>query len=189
MVRFSGAALFAPLCFPAAGQHGVERRDAAGQLHRHEAAAELLADLRREMGQFAAANPELLLEDKGASLALHYRRAPHQEGEVRALLTALVDGSGGTFKLQPGKMVYEIKPAGRDKGAAIVEFMEEQPFRGRIPLFIGDDVTDEYGFAAVNNLGGITIKVGEGDTAAAWRVPNVDGARAWLEEYASRAAP
>jgi trehalose 6-phosphate phosphatase len=119
-------------------------------------------------------------------MALHYRRAPHLEGEVRALLAALVEDSGGAFKLQPGKMVYEIKPAGRDKGAAIAEFMEEQPFHGRIPLFIGDDVTDEYGFAAVNRLGGITVKVGEGDTAAAWRVPDVEGARAWLEEYAAR---
>ena len=79
-------------------------------------------------------------------------------------------------------MVVELKPSGQDKGTAIIEFMNEAPFRGRIPVFIGDDITDEHGFVAVNNLGGHSVKVGSGSSAARWRIPNVTAVRAWLEE-------
>jgi trehalose 6-phosphate phosphatase len=176
--------LFSPRRFAAAGQHGAERRDAAGVLHRHGAPDERLAALRRRAEAFMARQPSLLLEDKGASLALHYRRAPYLEPEVRALCDALVEEGGGAFVLQAGKHVCEIKPAGRDKGAAIAEFMAERTFRGRLPLFVGDDLSDEFGFAAVNRLGGIAVKVGAGESIAPWRLPDIQAARCWLAEYA-----
>ena len=79
-------------------------------------------------------------------------------------------------------MVLELKPAEKDKGTAINEFMGELPFHGRIPVFVGDDVTDEYGFLVVNGLHGYSIKVGLESSAAGWRIPDVKSVRAWLEE-------
>ena len=78
--------------------------------------------------------------------------------------------------------MLEVKPAGRDKGTAIAEFMAEPPFAGRRPVFVGDDVTDEYGFRVVNDLGGDSVKVGEGQSAARWRLENVQAVRAWLAD-------
>jgi trehalose 6-phosphate phosphatase len=95
----------------------------------------------------------------------------------------LVEELGGRFELQTGKMVFEIKPTGVDKGLAILEFMREAPFRGRTPVFIGDDHTDEYGFRAVNRLRGDSIKVGRGPSEAHWRLPNAASVRAWLARF------
>jgi trehalose 6-phosphate phosphatase len=88
---------------------------------------------------------------------------------------------GDEYCVQPGKRVVELKPAGRDKGVAILEFMQEVPFHQRTPVFLGDDATDEYGFAMVNSMNGHSIKVGPGPTAATWRLGDVLGARAWLD--------
>ena len=139
-------------------------------------------DLRHCILNWAFKIPELLVEDKGMSIAVHYRQAPQFAGEVRRMLGECLVQCGDTFRLQEGKMVVELKPAGQDKGTAIIEFMNEAPFRGRIPVFIGDDITDEHGFVAVNNLGGHSVKVGPGSSAARWRIPNVTAVRAWLEE-------
>ncbi len=84
------------------------------------------------------------------------------------------------MEVQGGKMVAELKPSSRDKGIAIQEFMRERPFAGRTPVFIGDDLTDEYGFAVVNKLGGHTIKVGRGETAARWRISDAAAVRRWI---------
>jgi len=176
--------LFAPLKLPAAGQHGVERRDAAGETHFHAGCGIQLDALRRRAAALAQRHPELLVEDKGASVAVHFRRAPHLAGEVRACLEEWLE-EAADFKLQGGKMVLEAKPAGRDKGTALLEFMAEAPFLGRLPVFLGDDVTDEYGFQAVNRLGGLAIKVGEGPSVAPWRLPDVAAVHAWLGELAS----
>src|SRR6266853_224354 len=85
--------------------------------------------------------------------------------------------------LQSGKMVMEIKPSGKDKGTAIEEFLAEAPFRDRLPVFIGDDLTDEFGFELINRVGGCSVKVGEGSSAAHWRLPNADAVRAWLKRF------
>ena len=125
----------------------------------------------------------LVLEDKGASVALHFRLAPQLE---QAALDAVREASaplGSAVQVQGGKMVWELKPAGADKGTAIEEFMREPPFAGRTPVFLGDDVTDEHGFRVVNRLGGHSIKVGAGDSAARWRLPDPAAARAWLREW------
>lgn len=180
--------LFAPLALPVAGQHGVERRDAAGAVHRHAHTAPEIAGVRAELDAFAAAHPGVLIEDKGLTLAIHYRLAPRAAAAVAALAERLVARPGGALAIQRGKMVVELRPAGKDKGTAIAEFMHEAPFRGRTPVFLGDDLTDEYGFSIVNGLGGLTVKVGDGSTEARTRLADVDAVRAWLERLADAGA-
>ena len=176
--------LFAPLCLPIAGQHGAERRDAAGAVHADSLCAEHFGALRRCVAAWAEAVPGVLLEDKGMSLAVHYRRAPHLGGAVLHALRECLERVGDGFKLQPGKMVLEVMPAGKDKGTAIMEFMREAPFASRIPVFVGDDIADEHGFAVVDGLGGHSVKVGPGPPAARWRIPDVATVRRWLRALA-----
>jgi trehalose 6-phosphate phosphatase len=168
------------LRLPAAGQHGIERRDAVGRLSHHALPTRELVWARGELAAAAAAYPGLELEDKGLSLALHYRRAPRLAGYAHRLARSLAVRLGPQYAIQTGKRVVEMKPAGKDKGAAVVEFMAEDPFRGRTPVFVGDDRTDEYGFATVNRMHGHSLKVGPGRTAARWRLPDVQTVRAWL---------
>lgn len=165
--------LFAPLRLPCAGIHGLERRSADGSVHREHAAA-LLTPLRGPLASFVSRNPGLLLEDKGQSLALHFRNAPGCAEEAEALLTRLLAEGGAPLELKSGKMVLEVKPGSADKGTAIAAFMQEPPFAGRRPVFIGDDVTDEDGFAFVNAAGGLSVRVGRPAeaTAARHRLPD-----------------
>jgi trehalose 6-phosphate phosphatase len=181
--------LFAPMRLPIAGQHGAERRDAIGEMHHHPHCKQQLDDLRRCILEWAVEVPDLLVEDKGMSVAVHYRQAPRLAEEVQRMLGGCLARYGDAFRLQEGKMVLELKPAGKDKGTAIIEFMNEVPFHGRIPVFVGDDATDEHGFTAVNNLGGYSVKVGPGPSAARWRIPNVTAVRIWLEEMLGRLKP
>jgi trehalose 6-phosphate phosphatase len=174
--------LFAPLKLPIAGQHGGERRAANGQITRKDRLSQLSA-ARQVLEKFVEAHPGLLLEDKGLTLAIHYRRTPHFKPAVEAVMNGLMQAIGKAFILLAGNMVYEIRPSGTDKGLAIVEFMQETPFTGRVPVFIGDDVTDEDGFVVVNRLGGYSIKVGDGETAARWRLPDVAAVLGWIANY------
>jgi trehalose 6-phosphate phosphatase len=173
--------IFSPLRLPVAGQHGLERRDAAGGMHHHDFPRERLRRAAGELGAFAAAHAGLILEDKGASVALHFRRAPELEPRCRDAIRAAQAAVGDAFEVQGGKMVFELKPSGRDKGAAIAEFMVEPPFAGRLPAFLGDDATDEFGFDVVNQLGGHSVKVGEGEGAARWRIADAREVRSWLQ--------
>lgn len=178
--------LFAPLRLPAAGQHGVERLDASGRIHGHHPAGDALRAAARHIAAWSGDHPGLVFEDKGASLALHYRGAPRLGDEVRRLVGALAADLGGAFELQEGKMVLEIKPAGRHKGSAVEEFMREPPFAGRNPVFIGDDLTDEHGFAVVNRLGGLSVKVGPGPTVAQQRLADAAAVRHALGRMTGR---
>ena len=173
--------LFAPLKLAAAGQHGVERRDARGRVHRGSYPRDRLQRAAEAVRDFAAAHDGLVFEDKGASFALHYRLAPALEQAAREVMRGAAKKLGDWVEIQLGKMVIELKPAGRDKGMAIGEFLREPPFAERTPVFIGDDVTDEDGFRVVNRAGGHSIKVGEGRTQARWQVSDPAAARAWLE--------
>ena len=175
--------LFAPLVLPAAGQHGAERRDGHGQRHRHRFPVKALEPAANDIRSFAARHRGLVFENKGASVALHYRLAPEMARQAHAKVREAAEALGKAVEVQGGKMVVELKPAGCDKGAAINAFMQEPPFAGRVPVFLGDDVTDEYGFRVVNRLGGHTIKVGEGPSAARWRLENPAAARAWLSAW------
>ena len=175
--------ILAPLVLPAAGQHGAERRDAKGVRHRHRFPANVLRPVAVGIRSFAARHQGLVFEDKGASVALHYRKAPQLARAAQAAVREAAGPLGTQVEVQDGKMVVELKPAGCDKGKAITQFMQEAPFAGRQPVFIGDDVTDEYGFRVVNAMGGHTVKVGEGPSVARWRLENPASTRAWLQAW------
>lgn len=163
-----------------AAQHGMERRSAAGRISRPTRSTRL-TNARRELAALAARHPGLLLEDKGLSLALHYRGAPRLASYVHRVARAVAAPLGPTYCVQRGKRVIEIRLAGADKGTAIVAFLAEPCFRGRTPVFLGDDRTDEHGFAMVNRLGGYSVKIGPGRTVAQWRLPTVASVRDWLD--------
>ena len=175
--------LFSPLVLPAAGQHGAERRDAQGNRHRHRFPVSALRPAAGGIRSFAARHQGLVFEDKGASVALHYRLAPQLAAAAQKAVRDAAEPLGDAVEVQGGKMVVELKPAGCDKGAAIESFIQEAPFAGRVPVFFGDDITDEYGFRVVNRLGGHSIKVGEGASVARWRLENPAAARAWLGHW------
>jgi trehalose 6-phosphate phosphatase len=167
----------------AAGLHGSERRRADGSLARtgDAAAAAALDRLRAPLAAFARGRPGLLLEDKGGTIALHYRALLQAEGEIRAFAEALCRRAGPALRLIAGKMVVEFQPRNASKAAAIAAFMAEPPFAGRRPVFLGDDTTDEDGFAEVNRRGGVSVRVGPpAATAAGYRLASVSAALEWL---------
>ena len=175
--------LLSPLVLAAAGQHGAERRDAQGRRHRHRFPVASLKPAASGIRSFAARHRGLVFEDKGASVALHYRLAPQLEAAAQRVVREAAEPLGDAVEVQGGKMVVELKPAGCDKGSAIESFMQEPPFVGCVPVILGDDVTDEYGFRVVNRLGGHSVMVGEGPSAARWRLQDPAAARAWLGEW------
>ena len=168
------------LRLPLAGQHGLERRDAAGRLWIHAAPPAAKCAIKEALAPVLARYPGLLLEDKGLTLALHYRLAPQLAAYAHRLMVRLVGAAGAGLEVQRGKSVAEVKPFGIDKGTAVTEYLAESPFRGRRPVFIGDDLNDEHGFAEVNKLDGISIKVGKGGSCARFRVRDVAAVRRWL---------
>jgi trehalose 6-phosphate phosphatase len=172
--------------FCVAGQHGAERRDFSGTMHGHDVPRIALEEARRRLRMVAARHAGLVLEDKGVNLALHFRSAPELSAELQDAVRSLTADLGGEFEMQLGKMVVELRPTGKDKGVAIAEFLDEAPFRGRLPVFVGDDLTDEHGFALINRVGGYSVKVGEGKSAARWRLPDSAAVRAWLADFVDR---
>ena len=175
--------LFPGTVFPMAGQHGYERRAADGSWHVHVPHAAELARLHDALTDLAGRHKGLLLENKGVTLAVHYRRVPQLASYIHQAMRAEVARANRSqlgWRLQPGKGVLEVKPDGRNKGTAILEFMAEPPFRGRFPVFAGDDCTDEFGFDVVARLGGWGVKVGEGATRAQFRLADVDAVRQWI---------
>lgn len=178
--------LFAPLRFCASGVHGCERREATGHIVRPDVPPEMLHEARLELQHFVAQRPGLILEDKGFGLAVHFRLAPQFGAEVIEKMQRVCRSLGPAFALQAGKLVLEIHPAGFTKGTSIAAFMQQAPFSGRLPVFLGDDITDEDGFKVVNEHGGISIKVGDAPTTLARRrLADVHEARRWLRTLPS----
>lgn len=173
--------IFHDQALPVAGQHGIERRDVNGRVTRHTFPIGALARARARLAAIASRHQGLMLEDKELSLALHYRQQPALGSYVHRLMRTIQAEIGADYTVQRGKRVVELKPSGKDKGQAVYEFMAESPFNGRVPVFVGDDATDEYGFAAVNALGGYSIKVGKGRSRAPWRLSDVEAVQTWLE--------
>lgn len=150
--------LFAPLKLPAVGGHGAETRLRAGEAPQR--IADLNSDLRARLVAAVAGRPALEYEDKGYSVALHFRRAPDEEGRIAAhVRDALAAFPNEQTEVLPGKMMIEVKRPGISKGSAVRALMQRAPFAGRAPVFIGDDVTDESVFAVMPELGGVSFSV------------------------------
>lgn len=174
-----------PLRLPAAGVHGIQHRNAAGETTAEGFDEKDFCRLRHLVVDFAEAHDGLLAEVKPGSVALHYRYCPEMEADCRRLASELESMIPG-MKTVRGKMVVDMKLADRTKGDAIARFMDEPPFRHRIPLFFGDDVTDEDGFRIINALGGISVKIGDGESEATCRLASTAEFRRWLADTADR---
>src|SRR5690349_4005234 len=153
--------IFAPDQFPAVGGHGAEMRIAIDSEAVASHAPPMDKELKRRLAAIARLSPGILLEDKGYSLALHYRLAPHAEKAIYAAVSLIrADFPNAPIEVLPGKCVCEIKHSGFTKATGVRELMTHEPFRGRRPLFIGDDVTDESVFAIMPDLDGLAFSVG-----------------------------
>lgn len=153
--------IFAPEVFPAVGGHGAEMRLdlESEQVAAH--APQMDRELKRRLAAIAKLSPGILLEDKGYSLALHYRLAPHAEKAIYAAVSLIrADLPNAPIDVLPGKCVCEIKHAGFTKASGVRELMTHEPFKGRRPFFIGDDVTDETVFAIMPDYDGLSFSVG-----------------------------
>jgi trehalose 6-phosphate phosphatase len=162
------------------GSHGVELR-LAGQALRAAEPPAGVAEARAAARRFAETAPGLLVEEKPAGVALHYRQAPDRAYSVGTFMAAVAERTG--LSLLHGKMVAELRPRGADKGAAIRAMMAEPPFAGARPVFVGDDITDEDGFQVASEMGGAGILVGPPRaTRAAWRLDDVPAVARWLTD-------
>src|ERR1700733_5316639 len=140
--------IFAPARFLAVGGHGAEMRISIGSEAVATHAPPMDQELKRRLAAIARLSPGILLEDKGYSLALHYRLAPHAEKAIYEGVSLIrADLPNAPIEVMPGKCVCEIKPSGFNKASGVIELMSHAPFKGRRPIFIGDDVTDESVFA------------------------------------------
>lgn len=176
-------ALLAPLRLPVAGVHGLTRRDGAGTIHGVPSAA-FLVDGEQALLAFATANPGLLVERKAGAIALHYRARPDLEAASIAAVETIAQHHENV-RVTRGKMVVEARRGGADKGTAIAAFLSEPPFFRRIPVFAGDDITDEDAFALVAARGGVTIKIGDGPTLAEHHAASTSEFIHWLAGLAA----
>lgn len=153
--------IFAPDQFPAVGGHGAEMRIRGDSEAVDAHAPPMDKELKRRLAAIAKLSPGILLEDKGYSLALHYRLAPHAEKAIYAAVSLIrADLPSAPIEVLPGKCVCEIKHSGFNKASGVRELMMHEPFRGRRPFFIGDDVTDESVFAIMPDMDGLAFSVG-----------------------------
>jgi trehalose 6-phosphate phosphatase len=175
--------LFHPLRLPCAGVHGSERRSACGRRWDLDPDRAFLEFARPVLKDVARRHEGVLLEDKRVALALHTRKARAARREAASVALSLAEGSAGSFVLQWGKEVFELKPAAADKGSALAAFMSEEPFLGRRPVVTGDDATDADAFRCAASLDGISIAVGSDAPAAMYRLPNPATCRDWLRQW------
>jgi trehalose 6-phosphate phosphatase len=167
-----------------AAVHGLVRRSPDGAV-RQVTPSPGLQVARLALASLANEVPGLLVEDKGSSVALHYRQAPGSEALVEEVAAGLVEVTD--LVLQEGAMVFELRTPGPDKGDSLRAFMAEPPFAGCLPVMVGDDLTDEYAFAAAEALGGYGVLVGPArPTSARYRLPTVADVLDWLEQAAWR---
>ena len=173
----------APLQLAAAGVHGLTRRSGSGESHAAPLDAQFLRLAEQLLVPLVLAEPGLLLERKSNAVALHYRARPELEAAAGEVMERLAEECPGV-QIKRGKMVFEAKP-GRRQGYSRSRFHEGGALRGRRPLFAGDDTTDEDAFAVVNARDGITIKIGEGATAARYTATGTASFLEWLHATAA----
>lgn len=175
--------IFSPLQLPAIGGHGAELRTTAGTRPGQPRIPALDFDLKRKFAEIAKAGPGIIVEDKGYSLALHYRLAPDKENFVRGAAAAIcAQVRESPIELLPGKSMLEIKQAGFNKASAVRDLMMYPPFAGRRPIFIGDDVTDEDVFTIMPEFDGIGISVGRKLSGVTHCFERPVHVRRWLDQ-------
>jgi trehalose 6-phosphate phosphatase len=168
---------------PIVGSHGMEFMGRDGTIAPIDRPT-VLVEVENAMSRLAGSHPGTLVEVKPLGVALHFRRCPSAEAACVSLASGLAETHG--LNLQPGKMMIEVRGGGGDKGTAIRLLMREPDMAGTRPVFMGDDLTDEPGFAAAAELGGAGILVGERrESAALYRLNGVDDTLAWLEVAAT----
>lgn len=173
--------IFAPQSFPAVGGHGAEMRLSVDNESVASSAPPMDKDLKRRFAAIAKLSPGILLEDKGYSLALHFRLAPHAEKAIYDAVSAIrADLPNAPMEVLPGKFVCEIKPSGFTKATGVLELMTHEPFKGRRPVFIGDDVTDETVFAIMPDMNGQAFSVGRRAQGVAGHFDEPRDVRVWL---------
>jgi trehalose 6-phosphate phosphatase len=178
--------LFGPPLAAAAGLHGLQRRRNDGSEDDVAPEESVVASLHEQVAALAARMPRLRVEDKGCCIGLHYRDAPEQASAAVAAAGDISRQLPG-YETQPGNHIIEIKPAGINKGSAVSAFLDEAPFAGRMPVYLGDDLTDEHAFAIVNARAGISIRVGNREpTGARYTLADPPAVQAWLQEVLAR---
>jgi trehalose 6-phosphate phosphatase len=165
----------------AAGLHGLQLRRADGSFREIATSPAQQAQLCRAAQALADRFDGVTWEDKYHGVALHCRREPAQFAPLRAAAIALLPQLPG-YELQPGNLVLEFKPAGMDKGKALLELLDSAPFSGRLPVYLGDDLTDEHAFASINQCHGISVRVGDRvPTHACFTLSGPAATQAWLD--------
>jgi trehalose 6-phosphate phosphatase len=173
--------IFAPEQFPVVGGHGAEMRLATDSEAVAAHAPPMDKELKLRLAAIAKLSPGILLEDKGYSLALHYRLAPHAEKAIYEAVSLIrADLPNAPIEVLPGKSVCEIKHSGFNKASGVIELMKHEPFKGRRPLFIGDDVTDETVFAIMPDMNGLAFSVGRRARGVAGHFDEPSDVRAFL---------
>lgn len=177
--------LFKHAAWATVGQHGLELRRADGSHRQLAVNAEQQASMRAAVHALAGRLDGVQVEDKGVGIALHCRVAPQQLSALRAAATELAAQLGG-YEAQFGNLVVEFKPSGIDKGRAVFELLQSDPFASRLPVYLGDDLTDEHAFARVNDGGGISVRVGMREpTLARFTLADPTAVGAWLTRVLS----
>lgn len=170
-----------PLELPAAGKHGLEFRMPDGRRIAPPVPGKALGRIKARLEAAAEEDPRLMVEDKDHTVALHYRQAPERAEDCRRLVRQALAAEDPDLHVLEGKMVLEIKPGDSNKGEAVKTFMAEPVFRDRRPLYAGDDITDEDGFAVVNAMNGVSIRIGDAEkTQALYRMADEAGFLNWL---------
>ncbi|MFM9845246.1 MAG: trehalose-phosphatase [Dongiaceae bacterium] len=177
--------LFAPLSLTAAGEHGAELRLGPGQPIARCSSRLLDPELKSALQQLVVEHPALLLEEKPASIVVHYRRAPEIGRGVERRLQAILTKADQGLGIFPSKMSWDIRDGTCSKGTALVQIMAQERFCGRLPVYIGDDRTDEDGFTEAERAGGIALAVaGEYRASRAPAFASPAAVRAWLAHSA-----
>ena len=168
-----------PLRFAAAGVHGLERRLLPDGAVERLAGPETLAAVRDALAPTLRQESRLTLEDKETALVLHYRTAPDLETLAKQAMTAAIEGRDDLVMMM-GDNIVEVHPAGMDKGVAVADMLREPPFARRVPVYVGDDTTDEFALKLVRDAGGVSIKVGTKQSVADYRLVDVAAVHRWL---------
>lgn len=168
-----------PLRFAAAGVHGLERRLRPDGPVERLAGPDTLDDIRGALAPTLLDERRLTLEDKGTALVLHYRTAPDLRDRAEQAMAAATRGRDDLVVMQ-GDNIVEVHPAGMDKGIAVADMLQQQPFAGRVPVYVGDDTTDEFALRHVRDAGGLSVKVGTKESVADYRLDDVEAVHRWL---------